>query len=114
MATIQQIQRGFAAFVDTEVACAFEGWQRAVVAGFAGLVAANAHKLVEVYGKHPFVTALGVYDSESDSIDLDSLYNAFVPRLGAEKIPISIPKIGTIRIGRPEIDALMRHIREAR
>lgn len=114
MATIQQIQRGFATFVDTEVACAFEGWQKAVVAGCAGLMAANAHKLVEVYGTHPFVAALGVYDSESGNVDLDSLYNAFVPRLGAEKIPISIPKIGTIRIGRPEIDSLMRHIREAR
>jgi hypothetical protein len=114
MATIQQIQRGFATFVDMEVACAFEGWQRAVVAGCAGLMAANAHKLVEVYGTHPFVAALGVYDSESGNVDLDSLYNAFVPRLGAEKIPISIPKIGTIRIGRPEIDSLMRHIQEAR
>lgn len=114
MATIQQVQRGFATFVDAEVACAFEGWQKAVVAGCAGLIAANAHKLVEEYGKHPLVAALGVYDSENGIIDIDSLYNSVVPRLGAEKIPITIPKIGTILIGRSEIDALMRYIKEAR
>lgn len=113
MATIQQVQRGFANFVDEEVACAFEGWQRAVVSGCAGLIAANAHKLVEEYGKHPFVAALGVYDPDSNIVDIDALYNAFVPKLGAEKIPITIPKIGTIRIGRYEVDALVRYIREA-
>lgn len=114
MATIQQVQRGFVTFVDTEVACAFEGWQRAVVSGCAGLIAANAPKLAETYGNHPIVAALGVYDPTTGNVDVDSLYNAFVPRLAGEKIPISIPKIGTIKMGQPEIDSLMRYIREAR
>ena len=37
MATISQIQRGFAAFVDNEVAPVFNGWQKAVLAGAAAL-----------------------------------------------------------------------------
>lgn len=41
------------------------------------------------------------------------VYNAFVPKLGSEKIPIAIPKIGTIKMGQPEIDVLMRYIKEA-
>lgn len=114
MATIQQVQKGFVTFVDTEVACAFAGWQKAVVAGCAGLLAANARKLVAEYGKHPFVAALGVYDPSTETVDMDALYNAFVPKLAGEKLPINIPKIGTIKMGQPEIDALMRHIREAR
>lgn len=114
MATIQQVQRGFVTFVDTEVACALGGWQKAVVAGCAGLVAANANKLMETYGRHPLVAALGVYDPVTGNVDIDALYNAFVPKLAGEKIPISIPMIGTIKLGQPEIDALMRHIREAR
>lgn len=112
MVSISQVQRGFVSFVDNEVAVAFEGWQKAVLAGAAGLLAANLPNLVKVYGSHPMVAALGVYDANSGMIDVNALYNAFVPKLGAEKIPIVIPKIGTIKMGRDEIDALMRYIKE--
>lgn len=113
MVTISQIQRGFVLFVDNEVANAFAGWQRAIVAGGAGLLAANLPNLVNVYATHPVVAALGVYDPQSGTVNIDALYSAFVPKLGAEKIPISIPKIGTIKMGQPEIDVLMRYIKEA-
>ena len=112
MVSVSQIQRGFVSFVDNEVAVAFEGWQKAVLAGAAGLLAANLPNLAKVYGKHPVVAVLGVYDANSGMIDINALYNAFVPKLGAEKIPIVIPKIGTIRMGRDEIDTLMRYIKE--
>jgi hypothetical protein len=113
MSTISQIQRGFTAFVDNEVAPVFNGWQKAVLAGAAALLAANLPNLAKVYGTHPFVAALGVYDANSNTVNIDALYNAIVPKLGAEKIPLTIPQIGTIRMGQPEIDALMRYIKEA-
>lgn len=113
MATISQIQRGFTAFVDNEVAPVFNGWQKAVLEGAAALLAANLPNLVKVYGAHPFVAALGVYDANSGAVNIDALYNAIVPKLGAEKIPLTIPKICTIKMGQTEIDALMRYIKEA-
>ena len=112
MTHISQIQRGFVNFVDAEVAPAFEGWQKAVVAGAAGLLASNLPNLVKTYGSHPVVAALGVYDANSGTVNLDALYDAFVPKMGADKIPITIPKIGTIKLGREEIDLLMLHIKE--
>jgi hypothetical protein len=113
MATLLQVQRGFVNFVDNEVAAAFEGWQKTVVAGVAGLMAANLPNLAKVYGSTPFVAALGVYDQNSGNINIDALYNAFVPKMGTDKIPIAIPKIGTIRLGRDELELLMRYIKEA-
>lgn len=113
MASIAKVQRGFATFVDREIASAFDGWQKAIVAGCGGLVAANIPKLVTMYKDHPLVSALGVYDHQTESVDIDALYNAFIPHLGNEKIPVSIPKIGTMKIGREEIDALVRYIKEA-
>lgn len=113
MATIAQVQRGFALFVDNEVASAFDGWQKAIVGGAAALLAANFPNLVKVYGAHPIVAALGVYDPTSGNVNIDALYNAVVPKLGAEKIPLTIPKIGTIKMGQAEIDSLMRYIKEA-
>lgn len=113
MATIEQVQRGFTRLVDSHIAVAFEGWQRAVVAGAAGLLAANFPNLVKTYASHPMVAALGVYDAATGFVNVDAVYNAFVPQLGAEKIPLTIPKLGTIKLGKEEFDALLRYIKEA-
>ena len=113
MATIKQVQTGFARFIDDYIAGAFNGWQKAVVVGSATLLTANLPNLVKIYGSAPAVAALGVYNSETGIIDIDKLYQAFVPHLGADKIPIAIPKIGTIKIGKEEIDVICRYIKEA-
>lgn len=113
MATIKQVQVGFANFVDNYIAGAFMGWQKAVVVGGATLLAANLPNMVKVYGASPMVAALGVYNPEAGTVDIDKLYQAFVPHMGADKIPVTIPKIGTIKLGREEIDALVRYIKEA-
>ena len=113
MVTISQIQRGFARFIDSDIAVAFDGWQKAIVAGAAGLLAANLPNTIKVYAASPVVAAMGVYDPNSGTVNIDALYNAFVPKLGNEKIPIAIPKIGTIKMGQTEIDVLMRYIKEA-
>lgn len=113
MVTIEQAQRGFTRMVDNHIAVAFDGWQRAIVAGAAGLLAANFPKIVKTYAEHPLVAALGVYNAETGQIDIDSLYNAFVPKMGEDKLPISIPKIGTIKLGKEEFDILRQYIKEA-
>lgn len=113
MATIQQVQTGFTRFIDTHIAGAFEGWQKAIVVGGAALLAANMPNLIKVYGNTPIVAALGVYNPEAGTIDIDALYNAFVPHMGADKFPVTIPKIGTIKLGKQEIDILCRYIKEA-
>lgn len=113
MVTISQVQQGFAAFIDRHIAGAFSGWQKAVVIGGATLLCANFPNLVKVYGEHPMVAALGIYDRNAGSVDIDALYNAVVPQLGTEKIPITIPQIGTIKLGREDLDALRRYIKES-
>jgi hypothetical protein len=113
MATIQQVQKGFARFIDTDIAGAFEGWQKAVVVGGATLLAANFPNLVKAYGSLPVVAAMGVYNPESGTIDVDKLQSAFLPNLGADKIPITIPKVATIKLGHDEIERLVRYIKEA-
>ena len=99
--------------VDNHIAVAFDGWQRAIIAGAAGLLATNFPKIVKTYAEHPLVAALGVYNAETGQIDIDSLYNAFVPKMGEDKLPISIPKIGTIKLGKEEFDILRQYIKEA-
>lgn len=113
MATIKQIQTGFARFIDSHIAGAFEGWQKAVVVGGATLLAKNLPNIIRGYGVTPVVAAMGVYNPEAGTVDIDALYNAFVPNMGTDKIPVTIPRIGTIRMGKEDIDILCRYIKEA-
>ena len=113
MATIKQVQTGFARFIDEHIAGAFEGWQKAIVVGGATLLTANLPAMAKRYGTHPVIAAMGVYNAEAGTIDIDSLYNAFVPNMGADKFPVTIPRIGTIKLGREDIDILCRYIKEA-
>lgn len=113
MATIQQVQKGFGRFIDNDVAGAFDGWQKAVVVGGATLLAANLPNIVKAYSAHPLVAAMGVYNPENGTIDIDSLYSAFVPHMGADKVPITIPKVATIKLGKEELEKLRQYIKEA-
>ena len=118
MATIAQIQRGFTAFVDNYIAGAYTGVEKAIVLGGSALLANGMPNILKVYAQNPMVAALGIYNADAGTVDVDALYNAFIPHLGAEKIPITLPhmgsiNLGTIKLGREEIDALMRYIREA-
>ena len=113
MVKIPQIQKGFVKFIDTQVAGAFSGWQKTVVVGGATLLAANFPNLAMTYSAHPMVAALGVYDPANGTVNIDSLYDAFVPNMGEEKFPITIPKIGTIKVGKEEIDLIVKYIKEA-
>lgn len=113
MATIQQIQTGAARFIDTNLSQSFQGWQKALVVGGSTLIVANLPNLIGTYANHPVVAALGVHNPQAGTIDLDKLYQAFMPHLGGDKIPLTVPGVGTIKMGRDEIDALMRYIKEA-
>ena len=110
MASIQQIQQGATRFVDNEMVPAFAGAEKIVVGGAAALFIANIENIVKQYSTHPVVAMLGVY--KDGDIDVDALYQAFAPRFGAEKIPVKIPMIGSIKIGKPEIDKLYQYIKE--
>lgn len=112
------MQRGFVAFVDNYIAGAYTGVEKAIVLGGATLISAGIPKMIEGYSQKPMVAAMGIYNPVAGTVDIDALYNAFVPHLNGEKIPISLPSIGainlgTIKLGKEEIDALVRYIREA-
>lgn len=110
MATIKQVQDGFVRFVDTYVACAFEGWKKYAVSGGAALLANNIPNLISAY---PVVAALGIYNPETGMVDIEALHKAFVARLGNEKIPINIIPKETVRLGKDDLEALIRCIKEA-
>lgn len=113
MATISQIQSGFTRFLDLQLSAAFTGWQRAVVLGGGALFAKNLPVTLARYADHPVIALLGIYDTEAGTVDINALREALAEQLGAEKIPVPIPGLGTVKLGREDIDTLCRYIEEA-
>lgn len=118
MATIKQVQTGFAKFIDNHIAGAYSGIERVILLGGATLLTASLPKILQQYAASPTMTALDIYNAEAGTVDVDALYNAFVPHMGAEKLPLELPRmgkihLGTIKLGKEDIDTLMRYIREA-
>ena len=110
MASIQKIQQGAVRFVDNELIPALAGAEKIVVGGAAALLIANMENIVKQYSTHPVVSMLGVYND--GDIDVDALYQAFAPRFGTEKFPVKLPMVGTVKVGKAEIDKLYQYIKE--
>lgn len=113
MVTINQIQAGFTRFVDSNLSTMFDGWQKAIVLTGSVLLARNLPKVAAQYVQHPIIAALGIYDPQADTYDIDGLCGALADKIGAEKIPVTIPGIGIIKLGKSDIETLARYIKEA-
>lgn len=111
MVTIDKVQRGLAAFIDREMIPALSGWDKVLVGSGAGLAVA---KLPNLLAQYPILATMGIYNPENNQVDIDALYQAITPHIGTEAIPAKIPMLNmTVKIGRPEVDALYRYIKEA-
>lgn len=113
MVTINQIQAGFTRFVDSNLSTMFDGWQKAVVLTGSVLLARNLPKVAAQYVQQPMIAALGIYDPQTDTYDIDGLCGALCQNLSTEKIPITIPGMGIIKLGKSDIETLARYIKEA-
>ena len=107
MVPMENVKTGLARFVDREIAPGLSGWDKVIVAGGLAVMIKN---LTNVIAKYPILSTLGVSDTE---VDIDTLYEAASPYVN-EKMPIQIPVIGiTLKIGKQELDALYKYIKEA-
>lgn len=79
-----------------------------------GLVAAKLPVLLKQYANHQLVSTLGLYDPEHEEVDIDALYNAVKPYIGADPIPVAVPFVGLkLKFTQREIDTLYKYIKEA-
>ena len=117
MATINQIQKAAARFIDEQVTCSFSGWDKTFVCGTGVLLTAGLPKIISAYEKHPLfavAVSIGAYDPANKTVDIDMLYDTYSPYFSGDKISIQIPLINkVIKIGKNEIDTLVKYIKEA-
>lgn len=113
MATIAQIQAGAARFIDNELLPSFTGWQKVLVGGGTGLLLKNLPNTLAALAVNPVVAALGVYNPQNGTVDVDALAAAILPQMGTDALPINIPGGLTVRLTRADFEKLIRYIKEA-
>lgn len=118
MVTITQAQTGILRFVEREIAPNLSMLEKIVVGGAINLVSGKLPTFIDKYAGNQFFAALELYDKEQGRIDIDALYNAVKPYLGAEAIPVPVklPGIGidlNLKFTQRDVDSLYRYIKEA-
>lgn len=113
MVPMEAVQSGIAKFIDRDIAPSLNGWDRVIVAGAGGLLTANIPNIIAQYAGNPIVSAMGIYDKDRNTVDIDALYKAAKPYMGADALPVKIPVVNiTIKIGKKEMDTLYAYIQE--
>lgn len=118
MVTLTQAQTGILRFVEKEIAPNLSMMEKIVVGGAINLVSGKLPTLIDKYADNKFFTALEIYDKEQEKLDIEALYNAIKPYLGAEAIPVpvKVPGIGVdlnLKFTQRDVDTLYRYIKEA-
>lgn len=114
MVTIAQAQQGIIRFVEREVAPSLSMLEKVVVGGALNLISGKLPEVIGKYADNKFFSALDLYDKERGTIDIDALYNAIIPYIGVDPIPIEIPYVKLLlKFTRREVDSLYRYIKEA-
>ena len=114
MVTIAQVQRGVADFLDREVVPQLSGFEKIVIGTGGGLIAAKLPELMNKIADHPMLSVLNLYHKETGELDLDAVYAAAEPYIGAEPFAMKVPVVGiTLKMGRQEIRDLYNYIKGA-
>lgn len=113
MVTIEQTQKGIARFIDAEIVPRLSVVEKLVVGGGAGILTSKLPAMLDVLAENKLIGAMGIYDREHGEIDIEALYNAAKPYIGADPIPVKIPAVGiTLKFTQREIDTLYKYIME--
>lgn len=112
MITLDQIQRGAARFVDTELMPKLSGRDKWIVAGVVTLYIKRLPALVEQLKSKEAVRLLGVI-GEDNSVDLEAVYNSIKPAAAQTPVQVNIPMGGMITITGTDIDILYNCIMQS-
>lgn len=109
--TIEQIQKGFIKFIDTEIINHLQGWQKIGFGATAALIIKNLPNIAKAYMNNPVVSMLGVIDSE-EKIDVEAIHDALADYLTETGEYIDIPMFGRIKVTRQDLETLYIDIKE--
>ena len=119
MVSIDQIERGFARYIDNDALSSMNltGLSRIAVGTAAGILVQRVGRLVEAYTANPALRALGLTD-EAHNVDIDVLATEFKKNVPDEGFKIRIPNpltgadVMAMTFKRDDVDRLYQYIKQ--
>lgn len=112
MATIAQIQRGVAQYIDTELLPKMEGKDKWIMSALGTLYLAKLPALVQTLAQKEAVKILGIVGADG-SVDVDALIDSVRPAARQSSASFSIPFGGTIKLTEADLDTVRKYIANA-
>ena len=113
MVTMEQIEKGLAAYLDNELMPLLPNSSlEKVLAGTAISLGIRSYgKIAASYKDNKIVQTLGIMDSDG-LVDIDVLAEEVKKNIPPEGVVINIPMLGEIKFGKDDVTKLRRYINE--
>lgn len=111
MVTIDQIEKGLASYVDTELAAMLPDGtiQKVVAATAVSLMIRKSGNYIAALKENQFVKMMDIFD-EDGKLDIDTLAEAVKKNMPPKGVKIEVPMLGTLTVKEDDIDKLHQHI----
>lgn len=111
MVSIDQIEKGIASYLDTELMPNLpqNGIQKLIAGTAISLAIKNLGPTIMGYQDNQFVKMLHIMDNEGN-VDIDTLKTELKKNMPEEGISVEVPVLGAMRFRKGDIDILYNHI----
>lgn len=104
-----RVINGIAAYIDKELASAFNGsWEAWIIRTFAGLAAAKAEKLFRSLSGNGIIKALELIDG--DNINIEEFIKELKKQAQQGSATIKLPIVGAVTFNVSDVESLHRYI----
>lgn len=112
--SIDQIKKGVAAYLDTEMMPLIDnGFKRVMVGAAASIAITKYADLIPALRENKYVAALEVID-EDNNVDVETLYQAVQGQMPTDGFTVDIPVVGTMRFKPMDIEKLYKTIQSVK
>lgn len=113
MVTIEQIEKGVAAYLDVELMPKLpnSGFEKVLAGTALSLIIRRSGNILDSYKDNKMVQLLGLMDSEGN-VDVDILAEELKKNIPTEGMKVEVPIIGSMTFHKEDVSKLYEYITE--
>lgn len=113
MVTTNQIERGFARWLDAELMPHIpkDGWPKVIAGAAASIMIKRGGQMVKALMNHPIIVALDI--AKNGEIDLEIIRDELKANMTEAGLIINLPLIGELKLHKNDIDVIYTYMTEA-
>lgn len=108
--SIDQLKKGVATYLDTElIPLIDDGFKRVMVGAAVSIAITKYASVIPALNENKFIKTLDIIDGENN-IDIETLYNAIQSKMTNDGFSVDVPVLGAIRFKPMDIEKIYKTI----